>query len=50
MAGKRKPFGGMTINCGKCPHSMKEVFGSTPMSPSDMTKKLWAHIKKCHLM
>lgn len=40
----RKPFGGMTIDLD-CDCPMSDVFGKG-MAPSEMTKKLWAHIKK----
>ena len=40
----RKPFGGMKIDM-TCDCTMSDVFGKG-MSPSDMTKKLWVHIKK----
>lgn len=40
----RKPFGGMKIDLA-CDCGCKEVFGRG-MSPSDMTKKLWRHVKK----
>jgi len=43
----RKPFGGYTISFAKCPHSMKDVFGSGSITPSEMTKKLWKHAKSC---
>ncbi len=48
MAGKRLPFGGMTVSFAKCGCSMKDVFGSGAMPPSMMTKKLWAHVKGSH--
>jgi hypothetical protein len=48
MAAKRAPFGGMTISFGNCGCSMKDVFGSSALVPSMMTKKLWAHIKNAH--
>ncbi len=46
MAAK-KAFGGYTLNWGHCDHTGKEIFGSGSISPSEMTKKLWAHAKKC---
>ncbi|MFH1107457.1 MAG: hypothetical protein V1787_06205 [Candidatus Micrarchaeota archaeon] len=39
----RKPFGGMKVDLD-CDCSMSDVFGKG-MSPSDMTKKLWKHVK-----
>ncbi len=48
MAGKRVPFGGMTVSFAKCGCSMKDVFGSGKLVPSMMTKKLWQHVKGSH--
>ena len=47
--GKGKAFGGYTINFGKCNHSAKQIFGSSAIAPSMMTKKLWAHVRACKL-
>ncbi len=44
----RKPFGGMTVSFAKCDCSMKDVMGSSAMGPSDMTKKIWKHVKSAH--
>ncbi len=44
----RKPFGGMTVSFAKCGCSMKDVFGTSSLVPSAMTKKLWAHVKGAH--
>jgi hypothetical protein len=44
----RKPFGGMTVSFANCGCSMKDVFGSSALVPSAMTKKLWSHIKGAH--
>ncbi len=47
MAAARKPFGGYTINFGKAKEvTLGEVFGTTAITPSDMTKKIWAFVKK----
>jgi chromatin remodeling complex protein RSC6 len=43
---RRTPFGGYTINFKNIRHSLEEVFGSKPVTPSEMTKKLWAYVKK----
>lgn len=48
MAAKRVPFGGMKISFAKCGCSMKDVFGSSDLVPSEMTKKLWKHLKGSH--
>ena len=45
MAGK-KPFGGYSISFKGCTDSMEKVFGSSGIAPSEMTKKLWAYVKK----
>ncbi len=44
----RKPFGGMTVSFSKCPCSARDVFGSGKLAPSEMTKKLWKHVKGSH--
>ena len=46
MATKKAAFGGYTINFKGCSDSVEAVFGNKPVSPSDMTKKLWAYVKK----
>lgn len=49
MATKKAAFGGYAINFKGCMHTMEAVFGNKPVSPSDMTKKLWAYVKKHRL-
>ena len=39
-------FGGYTINFQGCEHSLQDVFGRKPLAPSEMTKKLWAYVKR----
>jgi chromatin remodeling complex protein RSC6 len=46
MATKKAAFGGYTISFKGCSDTMESVFGNKPVSPSDMTKKLWAYVKK----
>ena len=46
----RKPFGGMTVSFAGREDSMESVFGSKPIPPSEMTKKLWAYVKGKRLM
>lgn len=47
MATKKKAaFGGYTISFKGCTDSVEKVFGSTPVAPSEMTKKIWAYVKK----
>ncbi len=42
----KKPFGGYAISFKGCDDSLEKVFGSGKVTPSEMTKKLWAYIKK----
>jgi hypothetical protein len=42
----RKPFGGFSINFKGCDDSVESIFGSTPIGPAEMTKKLWVYVKK----
>jgi hypothetical protein len=46
---KKAAFGGYSINFKGCTDTVESVFGSKPVSPSDMTKKLWAYVKKRRL-
>jgi hypothetical protein len=43
---KKKPFGGYSISFKGCDDSLESVFGSGNITPSEMTKKLWAYVKK----
>ena len=42
----KKPFGGYAISFKGCDDSLEKVFGSGKVTPSEMTKKLWAYIKR----
>ena len=44
MAAK-KAFGGYTISFKGRKETVEQVFGSSPIAPSQMTKKLWAYVK-----
>ena len=44
MAAK-KAFGGYQINFKGRTETVEEVFGSSPIGPSEMTKKIWAFVK-----
>jgi len=44
--GKKLAFGGYSINFKGCKDTVEAVFGGTPIGPSDMTKKLWAYVKR----
>lgn len=43
---KKKPFGGYCISFKGCDDTVESVFGSGDIAPSEMTKKLWAYVKK----
>jgi len=46
MAKAKKAFGGYSISFKGAKDTLESVFGSTPIGPSDMTKKLWAYVKR----
>lgn len=46
---KRKAFGGYSISFKGCRDSAEKVFGSKPIGPSQMTKKLWTYVKRKRL-
>jgi len=43
---KKAAFGGYSISFAGCKESLEEVFGKVRVAPSEMTKKLWAFIKR----
>jgi len=45
----RKPFGGYTINFSGRQDTLEQVFGNAPVTPSQMTKKIWIFIKSRRL-
>ena len=44
--GKKVAFGGYSIDFKGCHDTLMSVFGDKPIGPSEMTKKLWAYVKK----
>jgi hypothetical protein len=42
----KKAFGGYHISFKGCKDSLESVFGSGPIGPSVMTKKIWAYVKR----
>jgi hypothetical protein len=42
---KKKAFGGYSISFKGRGETLEKVFGSTPIGPSEMTKKLWRLVK-----
>jgi chromatin remodeling complex protein RSC6 len=47
--GAKKAFGGYTVNFKGCEETLEQVLGRTPIPPSQMTKKLWAYVKRNRL-
>lgn len=41
----KKAFGGYSVNFAGQTDTLEQVFGKQPIAPSEMTKKLWAHVK-----
>ena len=46
---KKKAFGGYSICFAGQKATLEQVFGKAKLAPSQMTKKLWAYIKKKRL-
>jgi len=46
---KKVPFGGYAVNFKGCSDTLESVFGSGPMPPSGMTKRLWDYVKRHRL-
>ena len=45
MAAKKPAFGGYSICFKGCDDSLEKVFGAGKITPSEMTKKIWAYVK-----
>jgi len=45
----KKAFGGYSISFKGCKDSLEALFGSVPIGPAVMTKKLWAYVKRKRL-
>ena len=43
--GKKKAFGGYAINFSGRKETVEQVFGKGPITPSEMTKKIWKFVK-----
>jgi chromatin remodeling complex protein RSC6 len=48
MAAKAKKvaFGGYSINFKGCSDTLESIMGSSPITPPEMTKKIWGYVKK----
>jgi len=42
---KKSAFGGYAINFAGRKETVESVFGKKPITPSEMTKKIWAFVK-----
>ena len=42
---KKPAFGGYAISFAGRKETVEKVFGSKPIAPSEMTKKIWAFVK-----
>lgn len=42
---KKTAFGGYAINFAGRKETVEDVFGKKPITPSEMTKKIWAFVK-----
>lgn len=43
---KKVPFGGYGISFKGRTETLEQIFGKGKIAPSEMTKKLWAFVKK----
>ena len=43
---KKVPFGGYGISFKGRKETLEDIFGKAKISPSEMTKKLWAFVKR----
>jgi hypothetical protein len=43
---KKAAFGGYAINFKGCSDTLESVMGSSPIGPSEMTKNIWAYVKR----
>lgn len=42
----KKAFGGYKICFKGCNETVEDVFGKADLAPSEMTKKIWAYVKR----
>ena len=47
---KKQQFGGIVIDFINQQKTLEELFGDKPITPADMTKKLWKVVKRNKLM
>ena len=46
MAKKKAAFGGYSINFKGRKDTAEDIFGDKPIGPSEMTKRIWAYVKR----
>lgn len=46
---KKVPFGGYEVCFKGCTDTLEALFGSAPVPPSNMTKRLWDYVKRRRL-
>ncbi len=46
---KKQAFGGFSINFAGRKETLEQVFGSKPIGPSEMTKRIWKFVKNKRL-
>ena len=47
MAKAKKPaFGGYSISFKGCTDTLESLMGSSPITPPEMTKRIWAYVKR----
>lgn len=49
LGGKKPAFGGYAISFAGRRDTIEDIMGSKPIAPSEMTKKIWAYVKKHNL-
>jgi len=42
---KKKAFGGYSVSFAGRDDTLEKLFGSKPIAPSEMTKRLWKYVK-----
>ena len=43
---KKAAFGGYAITFEGCSDTLESLFGTTPIGPAEMTKKIWSYVKR----
>jgi len=46
---KKVAFGGYAVSFKGCTDTLESLFGSAPIPPSGMTKRLWDYVKRHRL-